>query len=757
MSYLDELNDSQRLAVEAIYGPTMVIAGAGSGKTRVLTFRIAYMMEQGVDPFNILALTFTNKAAKEMKERIGRIVGDNESKNITMGTFHSVFARILRFNAERLGYPQNFTIYDTQDTKSVLKEVIKQLNLDDKIYKPSSVYGRISSAKNNLISADAYLQNQEIQIEDAQSRRPEMGRIYKTYVDKCFKSGAMDFDDLLFQTNVLLRDFPDVLSYYQQKFKYILVDEYQDTNYAQYLIVKKLAAAYENICVVGDDAQSIYSFRGANIQNILNFKKDYPDFQIFKLEQNYRSTKNIVEAANSVIARNQEQIKKNVWTDNVEGQRLNVIRTLTDNEEGKVVTERLFDIKNQEGLTFNDFAILYRTNRQSRSFEEALRKINIPYKIYGGISFYQRKEIKDLLAYFRLTTNHKDEEAFKRVINYPKRGIGKTTIENLIIAATNYGVSIWDVVTNLNQYPVQMNSGTRAKLIDFTIMIQSFAAELTKLNAYELAQTIAKSSGMLKDLYAEKDKGPEEVERYQNIEELLAGIKEFTISQPEDASVSLDEFMIDVALLTDADDDKDEDRNHVTLMTIHSSKGLEFTHVFLVGLEENLFPSQMVLNSRTELEEERRLFYVAVTRAMKSCTLSYAASRFQWGNLISSEPSRFIDEIEDKYLNFEASGRPGGRSLNNVKIGGMGFEQRTGGLNKPLVQQNLRPVSKVSSGGTGTLDIKVGYNVEHERFGKGKVTRLEGEGADKKATIFFPHHGAKTVLLRFANLTILED
>lgn len=756
MSYLNELNESQRAAVENIYGPTMVIAGAGSGKTRVLTFRIAYMMEQGIDPFNILALTFTNKAAKEMKERIGKIVGESESKNITMGTFHSVFARILRYNADRLGYPVNFTIYDTQDTKSLLKDVVKAMNLDEKVYKPSMVYGRISSAKNSLISPDAYLQNEDIQYEDAQSRRPELGRIYKSYAERCFKAGAMDFDDLLFQTNVLLRDFPDVLAYYQQKFKYILVDEYQDTNYAQYLIVKKLAAAYENICVVGDDAQSIYSFRGANIENILNFKKDYPDFGLYKLEQNYRSTKNIVEAANSVIARNQDQIQKNVWTHNEQGQALNVVRTLTDNEEGKVVTNRLFDIKNNEGCTFNDFAILYRTNRQSRSFEEALRKLNIPYKIYGGLSFYQRKEIKDLLAYFRLTTNPRDEEAFKRVINYPKRGIGKTSIENLLIASGQYGVPMWDIINNFHQYPVALNAGTKNKMIEFATMINSFASELTKLNAYDLAQTIAKSSGILRELYSEKEKGPEEVERYQNIEELLAGIKEFTVSQPEDANSGLDEFMIDVALLTDADEDKGEDRNHVTMMTIHSSKGLEFRHVFLVGLEENLFPSQMVLNSRTELEEERRLFYVAVTRAMETCTLTYATSRFQWGNLVTSEPSRFIDEINPMYLNFETPQRGTGRSLTSGRSLGGSFE-RPGGLNKPMVAQNLTSISNLGAGSSkNDSDIKVGYNVEHDRFGKGKVTKLEGQGGDKKATIFFPHHGAKTVLLRFANLKVVE-
>lgn len=759
MSYLDELNDSQRAAVEAIHGPTMVIAGAGSGKTRVLTYRIAYMMDQGIDPFNIMALTFTNKSAREMTERIGRIVGESEAKNVTSGTFHSVFARILRFNAERLGYPSNFTIYDTQDSKSLLKDIIKELGLDDKVYKPSMVYGRISSAKNNLISADAYEQNVEIMNEDIQSRRPELARIYKTYVNRCFKAGAMDFDDLLFQTNVLLRDFPDVLHYYQQKFKYILVDEYQDTNYAQYLIVKKLAAVFENLCVVGDDAQSIYSFRGANIQNILNFKKDYPDFKLYKLEQNYRSTKNIVEAANSVIARNKDQIKKNVWTDNEQGPKLSVIRTLTDNEEGKVIANKIFDLKQSIASTYNDYAILYRTNRQSRSFEEALRKLNIPYKIYGGLSFYQRKEIKDLLAYFRLTSNNRDEEALKRVINYPKRGIGKTSIENIIIAATNYSVSMWDIISNPSQYPVNLNAGTKSKLYEFTTMINSFTAQLNKENAYDLAQTIAKSSGILKELYSEKDKGPEEIERYQNIEELLAGIKEFTISKADDEDKSLSEFMIDVALLTDADEDKGEERNHVTLMTIHSSKGLEFPHVYLVGLEENLFPSQMALNSRTELEEERRLFYVAVTRAKDTCTLSYAASRFTFGNLTTSEPSRFIDEIDPQYLQYETPPRAAGKSL----IGKTFDRPFTGGLNRPMGSPsgNFKPVQEMGNSSiknsSEVTDIKVGYNVIHDRFGKGKVTKLEGAGADKKATIFFPHHGAKTVLLRFANLKVLEE
>ncbi|MDG1346458.1 MAG: 3'-5' exonuclease [Crocinitomicaceae bacterium] len=763
MSYLDELNPSQLAPTTNIHGPTMVIAGAGSGKTRVLTFRIAHMMEQGIDPFNIMALTFTNKAAREMTERIGRIVGASEAKNITMGTFHSVFSRILRYNADKLGYPSNFTIYDTQDSKSVLKQVAKDLKLDEKIYKPGNCLNRISAAKNNLISPEAYAENAEINAEDKMARRPEMARVYKAYASRCFKAGAMDFDDLLYQTNVLLRDFPDVLSYYQQKFKYILVDEYQDTNFAQYLIVKKLAAVYENICVVGDDAQSIYSFRGANIQNILNFKVDYPDYKLYKLEQNYRSTKNIVEAANSVIKRNQDQIEKKVWTDNHEGKKIKVVRTLTENEEGKLVVNRIFDIKQAEGLMYSDFAILYRTNKQSRAFEESLRKLNMPYKIFGGLSFYQRREIKDLLGYFRLVANPNDEEALKRVINYPKRGIGKTTIENIIIVANERGVSMWDVISNFHEYPVNINSGAKNKISDFVTMIRSFTAQMSKMNAYDLAQEISRSSGIIKELFADKDKGVEEIERYQNIEQLLSGIKEFTITNEESGNIYLPDFMMDVALLTDADNTKDDDKNYVTLMTIHSSKGLEFPHVFLVGMEENLFPSQMVLNSRTELEEERRLFYVAVTRAKDTCTLTYAASRFVWGNLQTSESSRFITEIDEVYLEMENPPRAGGRSLSS------GFDKPfTGGLNRalsgssstPSAPKNFKPVSRPNGSGIAgseNLELKVGYMVNHGRFGKGKVTQMVGEGQDKKATIFFPHHGAKTVLLRFANLTVLED
>lgn len=758
MSYLDELNASQRAAVEQIEGPIMVIAGAGSGKTRVLTYRIAYLVENAVDPFNILALTFTNKAAREMTERIGKIIGPSEAKNSTMGTFHSVFSRILRFNADRLGYPANFTIYDTQDSKSLLKDIIKELNLDDKAYKASSVLGRISSAKNNLISAEMYAQNEEILFEDKQAKRSEITNIYTRYENRCRKAGAMDFDDLLFQTHVLLRDFPDVLHYYQQKFKYILVDEYQDTNYAQYLIVKKLAALYENICVVGDDAQSIYSFRGANIQNILNYKVDYPDFKLFKLEQNYRSSKNIVEAANSIISKNKDQIQKTVWTDNQQGNKIAVIRTLTDNEEGKIIAGKIFDLKQSTPISFNDLAILYRTNRQSRAFEEALRKFNIPYKIYGGLSFYQRKEIKDLLAYFRLSTNPHDEEALKRVLNYPKRALGKTTEEKLVIAANNYAVSIWDVLTNPIDYPTDFNKGTRDKLNEFTTMIQSFQAQINQVNAFQLAETIAKSSGIVKELLSEKDKGPEEVERYQNIEELLAGIQEFVNTSEEEEMKTLADFLLDVALLTDADTDKNEERNHVTMMTIHSSKGLEFPHVFVVGLEENLFPSQMALHSRTDLEEERRLFYVAVTRAKDSCTLSYAASRFTWGQLITSEPSRFIDEIDAQFLHFDTPQRGQGRSL------GMGFSRQerpfSGGLNKPMgTSGNLKSINELKEqrGGETLQKFMVGQNVEHSRFGKGKITKIEGVDSNQKATIFFPHHGIKNLLLQFANLKVLDQ
>lgn len=759
MDYLEGLNESQRAAVENTEGPTMVIAGAGSGKTRVLTYRIAHLLKLGIDPFNVLALTFTNKAAREMKERIAKIVGDHEAKNITMGTFHSVFAKILRFNAEKLGYPSNFTIYDTQDSRSLIKAILKEAKLDDKTYKPNSVHGRISSAKNNLISPVAYLQNPEIMNEDKLSGRPLIGEIYKQYQQRLKKSGAMDFDDLLFQMNVLLRDHPDVLHHYQHKFRYIMVDEYQDTNYSQYLIVKKLAAAFQNICVVGDDAQSIYSFRGANIQNILNFKKDYPDFQIFKLEQNYRSTKNIVDAANSVISNNKNQIKKDVWTSNDDGGKIHVIRTLTDNEEGRVIANKIFDTKNNESADYEDFAILYRTNAQSRSFEESLRKLNIPYKIYGGLSFYQRKEIKDLLAYFRLTANPTDEEALKRVINYPKRGIGNTTIDNLIVAASHFQLPIWDIISSEKLDMVQISSGAKNKIKEFVTMMKSFKVLLDEKPAYDTAQHIASSSNILKELYA--DKTPEGVGRYENIQELLAGIKEFQESAEEGTINTLSDFLLDVALLTDADQDTEEDKNKVTLMTIHASKGLEFPYVHIVGLEENLFPSQLALNSRDELEEERRLFYVALTRAEKQCTLSYATSRYRWGNLITSEASRFIDEIDEAFTEFETpyhNQASGGRSLNSRKNTASGVSSTP----KYAPQRKLRKITKSTSSESGInasdlSDLKVGYNVKHDRFGKGKVVAIEGKSPDTKATVFFPRVGQKQLLLKFAKLEILDN
>lgn len=760
MDYLDELNENQRAAVEHIAGPMMVIAGAGSGKTRVLTFRIAHLIRQGVDPFEIMALTFTNKAAKEMQSRISKIIGDSEARNITMGTFHSVFARILRYNSDKLGYPSNFTIYDTYDSRSLITAIVKEFGLDPKIYKAAAVHGRISSAKNNLISPQSYANNEEIVGEDRMARKPEIFRIYQTYQQRCFKAGAMDFDDLLYQTNVLLRDFPDVLHYYQSKFRFILVDEYQDTNYSQYLIVKKLAAMYENICVVGDDAQSIYSFRGANIENILNFRKDYPDYALYKLEQNYRSTGTIVNAANSVIKRNKDQIHKDVWTVNEEGNKIAVIRCLTDNEEGRIITKRIAALT-EEGNDYKDIAILYRTNAQSRSFEESLRKLDLPYKIYGGLSFYQRKEIKDLIAYFRLSANQHDEEALKRVINYPKRGIGKTSMENIILAARQYEVPIWEVIADFTRFPVDISSGTKSKISKFVTIIKNFALQLEKTTAYELASDIAKSSGILKDLY--DDKTPEGVARYENAQELLAGIKAFSVQQEEsNEKGNLSDFLIDVALLTDADKEKEEDKNTITLMTIHSAKGLEFPHVFVVGLEENLFPSQLSLNSRTELEEERRLFYVAVTRAEQTCTLSYVMSRYRYGQLITSESSRFIDEIDPKFVHHEVHS---GSSSNGRSLGGYrrpGVESRSPGFGMMgAAKRNLKPLHEVkksapkSSGGT-TENLKVGYNVEHDRFGKGKITALNGKGDDQKAVVFFPRVGNKTLILKFAKLKVVD-
>lgn len=762
MQYLEELNEAQKEAVTCVDGPMMVIAGAGSGKTRVLTYRIAHLINQGVDPFSILALTFTNKAAREMKDRIGRIIGDQEARNIWMGTFHSVFARILRIESERINYPRNFTIYDTSDSKSLVKSVIKEMGLDDKVYKPGVVYNRISSAKNNLISPKAYLDDPDVQADDRSAGRPKLGEIYATYNNRCFRAGAMDFDDLLFNTNVLLRDHPDLLHKYQHRFRYILVDEYQDTNFSQYLIIKKLAAAHENVCVVGDDAQSIYGFRGANIQNILNFKQDYPDFQLFKLEQNYRSTKVIVNAANSVISKNKDQIQKTVWTENPDGKHIIVHKAASDNDEGKYVANRIFDIRNQSQSKAKDFAILYRTNAQSRAFEEALRKLNLPYRIYGGLSFYQRKEIKDLLAYFRLTANPQDEEAFKRIVNYPARGIGKTTMEKLIIAANNHQLSLWEMVEKSNQLPTEINKASLRKLMDFLTSIRSYKAQLETESAYDLGQHIASNSGLLKELY--KDKSPEGVARYENIQELLNGMKEFSEGSNEDGEDelrTLGDFLLDVALLTDADQD-DGDNDKIALMTIHSAKGLEFPHVFIVGMEENLFPSQMALNSRAELEEERRLFYVALTRAEKEAYLCYATTRYKWGNLIFADPSRFIDEVDEQFVNREdllpSPKRSTGSDFSDAR---KGFFSTGGSKMKSLsdlsgtsVKKSKKPGSNRPVNAASIDEIQIGVEVIHNRFGKGKVIGLEGDAENKKATVFFPSAGQKQLLLKFAKLEL---
>jgi DNA helicase-2/ATP-dependent DNA helicase PcrA len=761
VEYLNELNSEQRKAAEHINGPMMVIAGAGSGKTRVLTYRIAHLINNGADAFSILSLTFTNKAAKEMKGRISKIIGDKEASNIWMGTFHSVFSRILRIECEKINYPRNFTIYDTQDSRSLIREITKSFNLDDKVYKPATIYGRISAAKNNLIGPESYKQNMEIMGEDSQAGRPMTGEIYQAYADRCYRAGAMDFDDLLYKTNILLRDYPEVLHRYQHKFKFILVDEYQDTNFAQYLIIKQLGAVNQNVCVVGDDAQSIYGFRGADIGNILNFKQDYPDFDMFKLEQNYRSTKVIVNAANSVIAKNKNQIQKTVWTDNVDGEKIYLNRSMSDNDEGRFVSNSIFEIKNQEQAKHNDFAILYRTNSQSRSFEEALRKINIPYKIYGGLSFYQRKEIKDLLAYFRLAANQNDDEALKRIINYPARGIGKTTMDKLTIASAKFKAPMWAVIENPFEYPSEIPNAAQAKLNDFQTNIKSFTAQLDTKNAFELGQEIAQSTGLLRELYS--DKNPEGVARYENIQELLNGLKEFSDDVDDDnpdAINTLPDFMVDVALLTDADKD-DDDIEKVSMMTIHASKGLEFDYVYIVGLEENLFPNQMALSSREDLEEERRLFYVAITRAKKRALLSYAITRYRWGQLSQCEPSRFIEEIDPQYINIAPVqfGRQPARPSGDFQAARNRFNkpQQAG---TPAPNAGGKALSKVAStsGPVNTeaiLTIAEGTEVEHARFGKGKVIKIEGQSPNLKATVFFPTAGQKQLLLKFAKLKVI--
>jgi len=777
LDYLQNLNKAQRQAVLQKDGAMIIIAGAGSGKTRVLTYRIAHLMSQGVDAFTILALTFTNKAAREMKNRIANIVGDNEAKNLWMGTFHSVFARILRSESEKLGFPSNFTIYDTQDSVRLLTTIIKEMSLDKDRYKAKQVLGRISQYKNSLITVRAYQNNPELLEADMHAGRPKMGEVYKNYVDRCFKAGAMDFDDLLLRTNELLSRFPETLAKYQNRFRYILVDEYQDTNHSQYLIVKALADRFQNICVVGDDSQSIYSFRGANIQNILNFQKDYEDVKIFKLEQNYRSSGNIVNASNNIIQKNKTRLEKEIWTNNAEGEKIKIMQTLSDSEEGRFVANSIWEsaIKNQ--LKYNDFAILYRTNAQSSAMEDALRKKNIKYRIYGGLSFYQRKEIKDILSYLRLIVNPNDEEAFKRVINYPKRGIGQTTLEKLTVTANHYNKSVFAILENLHKIDLKLNAGTKNKLQNFVMMLKSFQVEAQTKNAFEITDFVIKQTKIIKDIQIEST--PEAINRVENIQELLNGIKDFVEEQKEliDKKTTLAHFLEDVALATDFDTNKSDDTPRVSLMTIHLSKGLEFPIVYVVGMEENLFPSSMSSNTRTELEEERRLFYVAITRAEKQAYLTYAYTRYRWGSLIDCEPSRFLEEIEDKYLEYLAPKiTPAINKFVDNEIFGDSdnYQKQKIRFKKPIVKRDLKikkstsikinvpnHLKKVTQVATinkidFNLNIKAGFVILHQKFGLGKVLNIEGAGTNKKAKISFENYGTKNLLLQFAKLKIIK-
>jgi DNA helicase-2/ATP-dependent DNA helicase PcrA len=763
-----DLNKAQQEAVLNHKGPALVIAGAGSGKTRVLTYRIAYLLSMGIPPSRILALTFTNKAANEMKERIASMVSYDLARSLWMGTFHSLFARILRREAEVLGFPSNFTIYDTIDSKSLVKTIVRELNLDEKTYKAAEVFGRISSAKNNLVTPEVYLGSGEYQVRDQVTRRPRLGEVYDRYVKRCKHFGAMDFDDLLLQTNLLFRDHSEVLDKYREAFDYVLVDEYQDTNYSQYLIVKKLSEIHRNLCVVGDDAQSIYSFRGARIENILNFKNDYPDYRIFKLEQNYRSTRTIVNAANSIIKKNKGQISKEVFSRNEDGEPIRVVKAADDREEGFLVAGFISDLRFREQLEHKDFAILYRTNAQSRIFEESLRRMNIPYKVYGSLSFYQRKEIKDLLAYFRVTVNPRDDESLKRIINYPMRGIGKTTLDKLNGYAEKLDTHIWDVLTHLDQVNLGFNKGTLAKLNGFTAMIQSFRNRLPEMEAFDLAYTIAGEAGIIRDLQAEKT--PENVSRFENIEELLNGIKVFTDDPDREGEMNLGNYLQEVTLMTDMDQEKEGDKNRVTIMTIHSAKGLEFKHLVIAGVEEELFPSQMSLDNPRDLEEERRLFYVALTRAEKSALITYAALRYKWGIQNACSPSRFIKEIDPKYLELPPDFYPvapgnGEEAFSKlIKNGKQQVQSQAGGRRLVQMKQAASAPQATSSASSppprdfSPSDpgmIKVGTRVEHPRFGIGEVHQLEGTGSNIKATVLFPI-GTKQLLLKFAKLRVVD-
>ncbi len=782
--FIKDLNQAQQEAVKNINGPSLIIAGAGSGKTRVLTYRIAWLLKQGAPASSVLALTFTNKAAAEMKERIAQLIGLQPARYLWMGTFHSVFSRILRFESEYTGYPSNYTIYDTADSKNVIKGIIRELLLDEQVYKPGEVFGRISSAKNNLITASAYASSTRFSEEDKASRRPAIADIFRMYQARCRQAGAMDFDDLLLNTNILFRDNPRVLEKYRDAFRYILVDEYQDTNYAQYLIISKLAAKHNNISVVGDDAQSIYAFRGARIENILNFRKDYPAHKVYKLEQNYRSTKTIVNAANSLIAKNQDQISKKVWSANENGEKIRVIECATDYEEGAAVARSITARYDLSHCGYAGFAVLYRTNAQSRIFEEAMRRQEIPYKVFGSLSFYQRKEIKDLLAYFRLIANQLDREALYRVINYPARGIGKTTLDKLTACSIEKGLAPWDIISNIPKYQndLDINRGTASKLEAFGRLIGGFAERAPGEDAWQTAMNIASASGILKDLF--NPKSAENITKYENIQELLNAVKEFTSQQTElGEDASLGSFLQNVSLLTDADTEKPDERDKVTLMTIHSAKGLEFPHVFVGGLEEELFPNRFSAASRQELEEERRLFYVALTRACTTVTLSYAQTRFRFGVPAMCRPSRFLMEIDPAFL--EYSGTSSGKEwddgssrygFNRYSIpkktpsGGNGWKSRGTGKVPPAEKAvsgtgPMKPAGfvKVRNGGNNSMaagddlaGLKTGMLVEHERFGKGKVINIEGEYPNAKATVDFSVTGQKQLLLKFAKLKVIS-
>ena len=783
--YIEELNESQRAAVLYGDGPSLVIAGAGSGKTRVLTYKIAYLLENGYNPWNILALTFTNKAAREMKERIARQVGEQRARYLWMGTFHSVFSRILRAEASHIGFTSQFTIYDSADSKSLLRSIIKEMGLDEKTYKPGSVQARISNAKNHLVSPSGYAANKEAYEADAAAKMPAIRDIYSRYWERCRQAGAMDFDDLLVYTYILFRDFPEVLARYREQFRYVLVDEYQDTNYAQHSIVLQLTKENQRVCVVGDDAQSIYSFRGADIDNILYFTKIYPDTKVFKLEQNYRSTQTIVRAANSLIEKNERQIPKEVFSEKERGEAIGVFQAYSDVEEGDIVTNKIAQLRREHDYGYSDFAILYRTNAQSRVFEEALRKRSMPYKIYGGLSFYQRKEIKDIIAYFRLVVNPNDEEAFKRIINYPARGIGDTTVGKIIKAATDNNVSLWTVLCEPITYGLTINKNTHTKLQGFRELIEQFMTEVAEKNAYEIGTAIIRQSGIINDVC--QDNSPENLSRKENIEELVNGMNDFCAMRQEEGNtnVSLIDFLSEVSLLTDQDSDKEGDGEKVTLMTVHSAKGLEFRNVFVVGLEENLFPSGMAGDSPRAMEEERRLFYVAITRAEEHCFLSFAKTRFRYGKMEFGRPSRFLRDIDTRFLQLPQEAALGrsvdegaGRFRREMEEGysrrpsAERFSARPSAdrpqrerpkeqIIAPTVPRNLKRVSGTTvspsaAPGAGITGVQPGQTIEHERFGIGQVIRVEGSGDNAKATIHFRNAGDKQLLLRFARFKVIE-